>query len=165
MTTLANRLAIDADGRYYSADERRSLLTFAESLPRRLALAEAIEQREEALLRSVLDELQSQYPNFSRYHDQAWARQFRDTQLVLRSVVQAMVWDDPAQAEDRVLFWLRTMFAAYNYTPGFVRDCFSLLRDRLRAEVPPESYELLEAGLERSIAILADFPEPATPAV
>ncbi len=164
MTTRLSKLATAADGRYFTADERRQILDYTDSVGRRIQAAEAIEQKEEALLRSVVEEMQKKYPSFAKYHDQGWARQFRDMQLVLRAAVQAMILDDVNQLDDRILFWLRTMFAANNYTPGFVRDCFTRLRDRL-AEQGGDHFGLLKPGLDRSVEVLSDFPEPATPAV
>jgi hypothetical protein len=164
MTTRLNKLATAADGRYLSPEERRQVLDYTGSLPRRLDASDAIEQKEEAVLRSVVEEMQKKYPNFAKYHDQGWARQFRDMQLVLRSVVQAMIIDDVNQLDDRILFWMRTMFAANNYTPGFVRDCFTRLRDRL-GDQAGDHFNLLKPGLDHSVEVLSNFPEPATPAV
>jgi hypothetical protein len=164
MTTRFAKLATAADGRYFTADERRQVLDYTDSLSRRFQAAEAVEQKEEAVIRTAVEELQKQYPNFAKYHDQGWARQFRDMQLVLRAAVQAMILDEVERLDDRILFWMRTMFDANNYTPAFVRDCFSQLRDRL-AEQVGDHFALLKPGLDRSVAVLSDFPEPATPAV
>jgi hypothetical protein len=165
MTTRLSKLATAADGRYFSADERRQIKDYTDSLQRRLDAAEAVEQKEEAALRGVIEEMQKKYPNFAKYHDQGWARQFRDMQLVLRSVVHAMIMDDIDQLDDRILFWMRTMFAANNYTPAFVRDCFTRLRDRLAEQAGRDHFDLLKPGLDRSVEVLGDFAEPATPAV
>lgn len=165
MSTLLHKLSIEADGRYFTPEERQRILSYAESLPERLTVAENLERIEEAALRSVIEEMQSRYPNFARYHDQAWARQFRDMQLVLRAAASAMVLDDPSEMDDRLLYWMRTMFAASNYTPDFVRDCFSRLRDVVRERLEASSADKMSPYLDRAIRILADFPEPATVAV
>lgn len=165
MGTLLQRLSIEADGRYYTPEERHRILSEAEALPHRLAAAENLERIEEAALRAVIEEMQGRYPNFARYHDQAWARQFRDMQLVLRAAASAMILDDPAEMDDRLLFWLRTMFAANNYTPDFVRDCFSRLRDVVRERLESASADRLTPYLDRAVRVLSDFPEPATAAV
>lgn len=159
------KMAHAADGRYFQAEERRAILSFAQSLPGRVGLAESIEQQEEAVLRGVVEDLQKRYPNFSKFHDQGWARCFRDLQLVLRQDVQSMILDDVASLDDKVLLWLRTIFAANNYTPQFCRDCFTLLRERLQQQLARDTFESLRPYLDRNIEVLSDFPEPATPAV
>ena len=62
MTTRLSKLATAADGRYFSADERRQIQDYAGSLQRRFDAAEAAEQKEEAVLRSVVEEMQKKYP-------------------------------------------------------------------------------------------------------
>lgn len=165
MSALLTKLSIDADGRYFTAAERQSVLGLAEALPRRVRVAEQVEQHEESALRSALEDVQPNYPNFATYHDQAWARQFRDTQLVVRAAVTAMVLDDARQLDDSALFWMRTMFVANNYTPRFVRDTFTAVRDRLREKIGGDDFALLQPYLDQAVKVLGDFPEPTTPAV
>jgi phycobilisome protein len=165
MNSQFRELAQAADGRYFSGDERNLLSSIASSIPKRVGTAEAVEQKEDAVIRAVLEKMQHRYPNFAKYHDQAWARQFRDVQLVLRADAQAMVFDDVHRLDDKVLFWLRSIFAASNYTPRFVRDCFESLRDQLRSALTREDFDLLQPYLNRNVEVLSDFPEPATPAV
>jgi len=165
MNTRMNKLLTSADGRYFTTDERQVLLAYAESLPRRFRAADQVEEKEEAVLRDVVGELQKRHADFTKYHDQAWARVYRDVQLVLRADVHAMVADDAGQLDDRILYWMRTMFAANSFTPAFVRDCFSLLRERVRGQMAAEDFELLRPYLDRNVEVLADFPEPAARAV
>jgi hypothetical protein len=165
MNNRMNKLATAADGRYFTPEERQSMLNYAESLPKRFRIAEQIEQKEESIVRDVVAEMQNRFADFSKHHDQAWARLFRDTQLVLRADVQAMISDDMAQLDDRILYWMRTMFAANNLTPPFVRDCFSLLRDQIRAHLGDEDYELLRPYLDRNVEVLAAVPERTAQAV
>src|SRR5258707_13628103 len=119
----------DVNGRYPSADERSAWLAYAASVPIRFETAAAVEQAEDSAIRHVIEEMKNRYPNFAKYHDQGWARCFRDLQLVVRQDVQSMLLDDIRSLDDRILFWLRTIFASYNLTPGFCHDAFSLLHE------------------------------------
>jgi hypothetical protein len=165
MNSRMSKLLTSADGRYFTAEERQTVLAHAESLPRRFRIAEQVEQNEESIVRDVVGEMQRRYADFAKYHDQGWARIYRDIQLVLRADVHAMICDEVAHLDDRMLYWMRTMFAANSFTPQFVRDCFSLLRDRARDQLAAEDFESLRPYLERNIEVLADFPEPAARAV
>jgi Phycobilisome protein len=165
MNSRLSKIAQTADGRYFSADERQAFRSFADSLPKRLGVVESVEQKEETVIRTVLEQMQLRYPNFAKHHDQAWARQFRDVQLVLRAGVEAMVFDDIRRLDDKMLYWLRSMFAASNYTPRFVRDCFESLRDQMKSNLNHEEFDLLRPFLDRNIEVLGDFSEPAAPAV
>jgi hypothetical protein len=159
------RLSTQAEGRYLNREEQQKLLGFANALPQRFKASAAIEQKEDAIVRAVVDELKQRYPNFPKYHDQGWAKCYRDVQLVLRYNVQAMIFDDMKLLEDKLLFWLRTILAASNFTPQLVRDTYTLLRDNCRSQVPGDAFSLLEAYLQRNIDVISDFPEPANPAV
>jgi hypothetical protein len=165
MNSRMSKLLTSADGRYFTAEERQNVLALAESLPRRFQIAEQVEQKEESIIREVVGEMQKRYTDFAKYHDQAWARIYRDAQLVLRADVHAMICDDVARLDDRILYWMRTMFAANSFTPNFVRDCFSLLRERAQSQLAGEDFELLKPYLDRNVDVLADFPEPAARAV
>lgn len=165
MTTRLAKLAAAAEGRYFTADERQQLLGFAAALPERLRHADAVEPKEDAVLRATIEELRGRYPNFHRFHDQAWAKCYRDLQLILRFDVQAMVLDDATWLDDRVLLWLRSILASCNFTPKFVRDTYEALRDQARKLLPADAYEALRPYLQRNVDVLSDIPEPATPAV
>ena len=165
MNTRLLNLAHAADGRFFRPDERDDIVAFAHSVPARCRVAEAVEAREEPALRAVVETLQQKYPSFSKHHDQGWACCYRDLQLVLRHDVQAMIFDDCDMLDERILFWLRTMFSANNYTPQFCRDCFASLQDHMRTHLPADDFELLRPFLDRNIEVLGDFPEPVNPAV
>jgi hypothetical protein len=155
----------DANGRYLNADERSAWLAYAQSVPNRFETALAVERAEDGALRQVIEEMKRRYPNFANYHDQGWARCFRDLQLVLRQDVQSMLLDDVHLLDDKILFWLRTIFASYNLTPAFCHDAFSLLHDALKEHLGLDDFGRIQPYLQRNVEVLSDFPEPVTPAV
>lgn len=154
-----------ADGRYLTRDEQTKLLAAASGLPARFDAAEQIEAKEDRVIRGVLEQMRERFPNFEQHHDQAWAKGYRDVQLVVRHAAQAMTFDDVSLLEDRVLIWLRTILAASNLTPGFLRETYELVRDGFRKELTPPAYALAEPYLQKCVDAMGDFPEPANPAV
>src|SRR2546423_8462937 len=164
MNAMVRQTLREADGRYFTPDERQRLLTAAAELPRRLAAAEQVEAKEDGVLRAALGEMRRRHPRYETYHDAAWANLYRDAQRVVRAAVQAMVVEDPALLDDKVLYWLRAVLAAANVTPAFVRDVYTLIRDGFRKELPDETFALLEPYLGRAAEVLSDFPEPGAPA-
>jgi len=165
MNARLTKMTHDANGRYLTADERAAFLEYANSVAERFRAADAVEKVEEAVVRGVVEEMTKRYPNFAKYHDQGWAKCFRDVQLVLRQDVQSMLLDDVRSLDDKILFWLRTALAANNLTPVFCRDAFSLLREGLQARLSADEFNLLRPYLDRNVEVLSDFAEPATPAV
>jgi Phycobilisome protein len=161
MSTPLNELLRQSEGRYLTPDEREQILAYARDLPARVRAAEEVEAREADILGAVVDGLRERYPRYERLFPNAWDRCARDVQLVLRYDVRAMLAADPRPLEDKALYYLRSILAAYNLTPQFARDCCALLRDRCRERLSPESFALLEPFLERNSQVLGDFPEPA----
>ena len=51
---------------------------------------------------------------------------------MLRADVRAMLAGDLRSLEDKALFYLRSILAAYNVTPQFAREAFTRLRDHCR---------------------------------
>ena len=165
MNSRLIKITHDANGRYLTAEERAAFLEYADSVAQRFQAADAVEKVEEAAVRGVVEEMTRRYPNFAKYHDQGWAKCFRDVQLVLRQDVQSMLLDDVRSLDDKILLWLRSTLAANNLTPGFCRDVYSLLRDNLQGHLGADDFNLLRPYLDRNVDVLSDFAEPATPAV
>jgi hypothetical protein len=150
-----------SDGRYLSAEEREQVLAHARDLPARVQAAQEVEAAESELLAAVVAELRDRFPRFERLFPNAWDRLAGDLRLVLRADVRAMLTGDLRVLEDKALFYLRSILAAYNVTPQFARDAFTLLRDRGRDRLGADAFAKLEPYLERNVQVLADFPEPA----
>ena len=48
--------------------------------------------------------------------------------------------DDRKWLDDQVLTWVRTIFKSLNFTPKFLRDSYTLLREAVRAKTKPRTY-------------------------
>jgi hypothetical protein len=150
-----------SDGRYLTAEERELVLAYARDLPARVRAGQEIEALESDLIAAVVGDLRERFPRFERLFPNAWDKLAGDLRLVLRADVRAMLAGDLRVLEDKALFYLRSILAAYNVTPQFARDVFTLLRDRCRDRAKPETFAGLDPYLERNVQVLADFPEPA----
>jgi hypothetical protein len=165
MSSQLPKLARATEGRYFQPDERQALLDKAATLPLRFQAADQLQEREETIVQAVMEALQERYPESSAIKGPALAKTRHDVQLVLRFNMQAMVLDDMRWLEEKVLFWLRTILAAGNFTPQFSRDCFTLLREQVEKNINPESAALLQPYLDRNIEVLSDLPEPVAQSV
>lgn len=150
-----------SDGRYLTSEERDAVLAYARDLPAAVRAGEDVEAHEGAIITAVIGEMRNQFPRFDRLFTDSWDRLAADLRLVLRADVRAMLSGDMRVLEDKALFYLRSILAAYNVTPQFARESFTRLRDHSREHLEAESFARLEPYLERNIQVLADFPEPA----
>jgi hypothetical protein len=154
-----------SDGRYLTPAEQEQVLAYVHSVPKRLQAARTVEHKETEIVQRVVEQMKARYPTFMRLHDRAWEKGFRDIQLVLRYVVQAMLVDDTAMPAEKLYVWFRSIAAAVGMTPQFMRDAYSLLGEACRQGLPAESFGLMEPYLRDATEVLSDFPEPYRPAV
>ena len=151
--------------RYPSADERDRLTAYAGGVRGRLAAVQELTALEHVVIEVTLERIKELYPNFTRYHAVGWEKGYRDLQLLLQYIAKAMLVDDVRLLNDQVLTWVRTIFKSLNFTPKFLRDSYTLLRDSVKVAVKPRSYALLEPYLTHTIHYLSDIPEPVRPEV
>ena len=151
--------------RYPTADERDRLTEYAAGVRGRLAAMQEIQRVEREIIDATLDKIKQHYPNFLRYHAVGWEKGYRDLQLLLQFNAQAMFLDDRKWLDDQVLTWTRTIFKSLNFTPKFLRDSYTLLREDVRAKTKPRTFGLIEPFLTHTIQYLSDIPEPVRPEV
>lgn len=152
-------------GRYPTPDERDRLCEYAAGVRGRLAALQEMEKIEREVIEAALDKIKVHYPNFLRYHAVGWEKGYRDMQLLLQYMAKAMYLDDRRLLDDQVLTWVRTIFKSLNFTPKFLRDSYTLLREAVRAKAKPRTYALMEPYLTHTINYLSDIPEPVRPEV
>lgn len=165
MNKRLTKLVQNSDSRYLTPEEQEEILSYTESLPARFRVAAMVAEKEQFAVRHCIDEMRKLYPNFERHHDQAWQKAYRDVQLATRYAVQAMVLDDTAMLEEKLLYWLRTILASFGFTPKFVHDTYRLLAEGMQKNLPEEAYAMMKPVLDRIIDVLSQFPEPVTPTV
>jgi hypothetical protein len=165
MNNRIKQLILGSDSRYLTEDERTEVTQYLDAFNQRLAVMSLVEEAEDAAVRFCIDNTRKRYPNFDKYHDKAWAKAFRDVQLTTRYMAQAMVIDEMALLDEKLLFWLRTILAGFSFTPEFNRDTYTYLKEGFRQGLPPDAFATMEPYLNRTIEVMSNFPQPATPAV
>jgi Phycobilisome protein len=151
--------------RHLTASEREQLRCCASGLETAARVSAAVEECEAAAVEDVVAALRARYPRFGQLQPQAWERLAADLELVLRHDLRALLLGDPRSLDSSVLFYLRSIFAAYRLSHGFLRECFTLLRHQLAARLEPDDFATLAPYLERNIEVLASGAEPAAPVV
>lgn len=151
--------------RYPTGEERDRLTDYAGSVRARLTAVQELEKVERDVIELTITRIKQLYPNFTRYHSVGWEKGYRDMQLLLQYMAKAMYLDDMKYYDDVVLTWVRTIFKSLNFTPKFLRDSYTILKDNVRARVKPRTYLLMEPYLTHTIEYLSDIPEPVRPEV
>lgn len=151
--------------RHLTSEERDRLRACARQVERAIQIGAAVESIESDVVEEVISDLRDRYPRFGQLQPQAWERLAADLQLVLRHDVRALRLGEPRSLDDAALAYLASVYSAYRLSRGFVRECFTALRDRLSARMNRTDADELRPYLDRNIDVLAAGPEPTLPVV
>jgi hypothetical protein len=151
--------------RFPTPAERDRLTAYAEGVSTRVMAAREMEQIKDACVEECMAQMRRMYPNVPRYHASGFEKGTRDNTLLLEYATKCMVLDDPKLLDEQVLTWVRTLFKSFNFTPKFMRDNFTLLREAVRHRAKPRTFALMEPFLTHTIDYLSDIPEPVRPEV
>ena len=163
MLTLTNLDALR--DRYPTPAERDRLVEYASSVRERQIAMNDLELMGDAVVDDCMTRMKEMYPNIPRYHANGFDRGYRDNRLLLTYIAKAMFFNDMKLLDDQVLTWVRTLFKSFNFTPKFMRDNFTLIRESVRKRAKPRTFALLEPYLTHTIEYLSDIPEPSRPEV
>lgn len=141
-------------------DERDRLTTYAQSARSRFAAMQEVEAQGDAIVEDVMAQMKQMYPNIPRFHVQGFEKGYRDNRILLTYMAKCMLLDDPRLLDEQVLVWVRTLFKSFNFTPKFIRDNFTLMRETVRKRVKPRTFMLMEPMLNHTIEFMSDIPEP-----
>jgi hypothetical protein len=151
--------------RFPTPGERDRLTEYAASIRDRQAAMAEIESLGDAVVEDCMAKMKGMYPNIPRYHASGFERGYRDNRILLTYMAKAMYFDDVKLLDDQVLTWVRTLFKSFNFTPKFMRDNFTLLREAVRRKAKPRTFALMEPYLTHTLEYLSDIPEPVRPEV
>jgi Phycobilisome protein len=151
--------------RFPTPAERDHLTAYGESIGGRLFALQDMEQIHELCVQDCMGQMRRMYPNIPRFHPSGFEKGTRDNQTLLVYMTKCMLLDDLKLLDEQVLTWVRTLFKSFNFTPKFMRDNFTLLREAVRARAKPRTFALMEPYLTHTIEYLSDIPEPVRPEV
>jgi hypothetical protein len=151
--------------RFPNSAERDRLAAYSESVGERLFALQDMDQIAAECVEACMAQMRRLYPNVPRYHPSGFEKGTRDNRLLLEYMTKCMLLDDVKLLDEQVLTWVRTLFRSFNFTPKFMRDNFTLLREAVRARAKPRTFVLMEPFLTHTIEYLSDIPEPVRPEV
>ena len=159
-----NMLA-DIFPQYPTEQQKKRVLAYFDSMDDRIEAAKRIQAVERKAVGICIRKMKSMYPNFEKLHKYAWAKGYRDVQLVSRCTVLGMILNDVEYQDHKLLVWLRTMLGGNGMTPKFIQDCYTLLMQAYQQLLSEEDFVLFEPHLTQNIETTSDFSEPAEPRV
>lgn len=151
--------------RYPTASERDQLSSYASNIGSRLLAVEEMGRIEADIIDDMMTQMKRLYPNIPQFHTNGFEKGYRDNTILLQYMTKCMLLDDVQFLDDQVLTWVRTLFKSFNFTPKFMRDNYTTLREAVRRRAKPRTFALMEPFLNHTIEYLSDIPEPVRPEV
>jgi hypothetical protein len=151
--------------RFPTPAERDHLVGYGESIGARLFAAQDMSEIGPQCVEDCMIQMRRMYPNIPRFHASGFDKGTRDNRLLVEYMIKCMLLDDIKLLDEQVLTWVRTLFKSFNFTPKFMRDNFTLLREAVRTRAKPRTFSLMEPFLNHTIEYLSDIPEPVRPEV
>lgn len=143
MITLLENVLERSDGNYISAEDLEKLDQSIVSWQSRRETYNLLQAKENAIISQVLTQFQSQNSQLAqKMGNELMEKCQRDLTLVLRHCAMAMLLQDKALLEERLLFWMQNIMRALRRQKICDR-LYSLLEQVLPEHLPPENVHLL----------------------
>lgn len=148
----------EAEKRYLKPEELNTLSQYVSSLPDRLETYRRLRDHEIEILQPVADHLQVELSN-ERVED--LERSLKNALLLLRHCAMAMLLNDEALVQDRLLGWLEQSAQVYK-TYRIDSVLYRLLNQQLSQVLSPQQLGLIKPSL--ALAQTTLLKSMATPA-
>jgi len=140
----------EAENRYLNPDELGTLNQYVESLPTRLETYRYVRDHEVAMMQTVADQLESQFPRESSV---TLERCLKNALLVLRYSAMGMLLNDDNFLQHRLMHWLEGTAKAYQ-TEAVDTALYTLLNQQLASALSPAQVQLLTSHLKLAEGVL-----------
>jgi hypothetical protein len=144
----------DRPGEYLPATKLVELEKIDHLMAARVRAARVAQEHEPAIIKTTVDVILKKF-DFSKAASYQ-GKCYRDVGLVYQYCVFAMLCDDMALLENKLLHWLRTILQSQSFPEGkeSIRSTYALLLKESERRIPPQDFRLLEPYLARAASIL-----------
>ncbi|MGI0487617.1 phycobilisome protein [Pantanalinema rosaneae CENA516] len=154
MLSQLQKLSVETDGRFATDAELLFVNQYARSFGLRLQTYQKLQAAEAVIVQQVYTRLQALDPTmFQVQQDDLSAKWKRDTIRVLRYSAIAMLLDDPATLQERLLFWFQSIMKAF----GAQRSChltYATMQEVVKQYLSPVQASLFCPILEMNQKLL-----------
>lgn len=150
------KITREEPGRYLTDEEVREALKESPFLASRIRAMRSAQRVEDEVVKSTVDPVLKKFDFQTGRGGYGSAKCYRDVGTVYRYCVYAMVCDDLALLNDKLLYWLRTILQSLSF-PGYndsIAATYTLLRREMNRRLPAEDAALLDPFFRATEEIL-----------
>jgi hypothetical protein len=142
MFTNLERLSVEADGRYATAEELDFLRSYFQTFKYRISAYQKIKNNESAIMNKIQENLEKMNPNiFMQGSVNLKSKWHLDTVRVLRYSAMALLIDDPEYLQQRLLIWFSTILQAFK-VQTLTQLTYKTMADVIISYLTPEENRL-----------------------
>ena len=145
-----------AENRFLKAEELTAFKRQAATLSQRLKIYEFLREKEESIFQPVANKLEETFPDEKQ---ETLERSLKHWLLVLRYCAMAMLLNDQAFLEQRLLDWLSGIVEAHQ-TKKIEATICNLLQTRLKELLSEQARAILQPFLDQAQSILIGIGHP-----
>ena len=145
-----------AENRFLKAEELTAFKRQAATLSQRLKIYEFLREKEESIFQPVANKLQETFPDEQQ---ETLERSLKHWLLVLRYCAMAMLLNDQAFLEQRLLDWLSGIVEAHQ-TQKIEATICNLLQTRLKELLSKQARAILQPFLDQAQSIIIGIGHP-----
>ena len=149
-------LSLTAEGRYATAQELQFLRDFLPTVDLRINAYRKIRDAETDIINQLEEKMREQQPNiFKTQSGDVSSMYQRDTKIILRSALAAMLIDDLDRLREDMLLWHKTINKAFKVQHITVLT-YKTMPEVIEQLLTPEEFDLIKPVLQLNQAILAE---------
>jgi len=171
----------EAESRHFRPEEIQIILAERPDLAPEVAAVSAVREIDLSVIQRVVKEVFAQF-DYEQFHDYATAKCTRDIRYVITYACAATVAKDLRWFDDKLLIWLKTILAAFNFPArtsgaggGMFADevleerlkelpqrtqstfyCYYRLRQEMEKELAPDHFRIIEPSITLALNVLTE---------
>lgn len=149
-------LSMSAEGRYATAKELQFLRDFLPTVDLRINAYRKIRDAETDIINQLEMKMREQQPNiFQTKSGDVSPMYQRDTKIILRNAIAAMLIDDLDRLREDMLLWQKTITKAFKVR-HILAMAHSTMPEIIEQFLTPEEFDVVKPVLQLNQAILAE---------
>lgn len=156
MLSQMQRLSFNVEGRYATDEELRFIPEYLKTYELRLQTYQKLQEIEQLVIQQVLEKVLAQGSNATRSGTtDIFAKCKRDTTIVWRYSVAALLMDDPDTLRERCLLWFQTIIRAINHQK-LCHSTYIAMQDVIKQHLTPQQSSLFLPILDLNRRLLGN---------
>lgn len=156
MLSQLDKLSLETEGRYATAQELQSLKDYFPSINARLSAYQKLRDAEAEIIAKLEARMREKQPNIFMMGDKDVTEMYqRDTKTALRISLASMLIEDLDRLRENLLLWYLTIIKAFKFK-HIIALAYNTMPEIVEQFLTPEEYAVIKPILILNRTVLAD---------